>query len=40
VHLAITLLTDKESARDKHTVAFNFAKYSPIYNIFHWQTQQ
>jgi len=28
VHLATTLLKDKESARDNHILACNFAKYS------------
>jgi len=28
--LANTLLTDGESARNKHVLACNFAKYSPI----------
>ena len=30
VHLATTLLKDKESARDNHVLAHNFAKYSLI----------
>ena len=30
VRLANTLLTDEESARNKHVLASNFAKYSPI----------
>jgi len=30
VHLASTLLKDKESVRDNHALACNFAKYSPI----------
>jgi len=29
-HIANTLLTGEESARDNHAVACNFAKYSPI----------
>jgi len=33
--LANTLLKDEESARDNHVLAGNFAKYSPILNIFH-----
>ena len=33
-HLANTLLEDNESARDNHVLACNFAKYSPILNIF------
>jgi len=32
--LANTLLKDKESARDNHVFACNFAKYSPIKNFF------
>jgi len=37
--MANTLLTDEDSARDIHVLAYNFAKYSPIKKI-HWQTQQ
>ena len=29
-----------QSARDNHVLACNFAKYSLILKIFHWQTQQ
>jgi len=32
--LANTLLKDKESARDNHVLACNFAKYSPILIFF------
>ena len=32
--LANTLLKDKESARDNHVFACNFAKYSPIKKFF------
>jgi len=38
--LANTLLKDEESARDNHVFACKFAKYSPILNFFHSQTQQ
>jgi len=38
--LANTLLKDEESAQDNHVSAGNFAKYSPILNYFHSQTQQ
>jgi len=34
VHLANTLLKDKESARDNHVLACNFAKYLPIFLIW------
>ena len=37
--LANTLLKDKESARDNHVFACNFAKYSLIKKNFHAQTQ-
>jgi len=37
--LANTLLKDKESARDTHVFACNFAKYSLIKKNFHAQTQ-
>jgi len=33
-HLANTLIRDEESARDNHVLSCNFAKYSPILNIF------
>ena len=33
-HLDNTLLQDKESARDNHFLACNFAKCSPILNFF------
>jgi len=35
--LANTPLKDKENARDNNVFACNFAKYSPILNIFHSQ---
>jgi len=38
--LANTLLKDEENARDNHVVACNFAKYSPILELFYTQTQQ
>jgi len=38
--LANTLLKDRESARNNHVLAYNCAKYWPILNIFHSQTQQ
>jgi len=38
--LANTLLKDEESPWDSHALACNFAKYSPILNFFHSQTQQ
>jgi len=38
--LANTLLKDGDSARDSHVLACNFAKYLPILNFFHSQTQQ
>ena len=34
VHLANTLLTDEESARDHHVLACKFARYSPILIFF------
>jgi len=38
--LANTLLKDEESARENHALACNFAKYSPILEFFHSQTQR
>jgi len=31
-------LPDDQNAWDNHVVACNFAKYSPILNVFHWET--
>ena len=31
---------NEESARDNNVLSCNFAKYTPILNIFHWETQQ
>jgi len=36
LHLATTLLTNEESARDNYVLACNSAKYSPILIFFHW----
>ena len=33
VRLATTMLKDGKSARDNHVLAFNFAKYSPIFSL-------
>jgi len=40
VRLANALLKDDESARNNHVLACNFAKYSPLLNFFHYQTEQ
>jgi len=36
LHLATTLLTNEESARDNYVLACNSDKYSPILIFFHW----
>jgi len=35
-----SVLVNRTSALDNHVLACNFAKYSPILNFFHSQTQQ